>query len=77
MADQTHLSWMTPWSHVVNIVDMHFDTVALLICRLVQGADSIKRCHLASIGNPIVEIRRSYDRLISTMGFPSKTTSLY
>ena len=25
---------------------------------------------LVSIGNPIVEIRRSYDRLISTMGFP-------
>ena len=34
------------------------------------GVDSIKRCHLSSIGNPIVEIRRSYDRLISTMGFP-------
>ena len=34
------------------------------------GAESIKRCHLTSIGNPIVEIRRSYDRLISTMGFP-------
>ena len=34
------------------------------------GPDSIKRCHLTSIGNPIVEIRRSYDRLISTMGFP-------
>ena len=34
------------------------------------GSDSIKRCHLTSIGNPIVEIRRSYDRLISTMGFP-------
>ena len=34
------------------------------------GADSIKRCHLTSIGNPIVEIRQSYDRLISTMGFP-------
>ena len=33
-------------------------------------ADSIKRCHLTSIGNPIVEIRRSYDHLISTMGFP-------
>ena len=32
-------------------------------------ADSIKRCHLPSIGNPILEIRRSYDRLISTMGF--------
>ena len=36
----------------------------------VQGPDSIQRWHLASIGNPIVEIRRSYDRLISTMGFP-------
>ena len=35
-----------------------------------QGADSIKRCNLTSIGNPIVEIRRSYDRLISTMGLP-------
>ena len=34
------------------------------------GPDSIKRCHLTSIGNPIVEIRRSHDRLISTMGFP-------
>ena len=39
---------------------------------LVQdlGADSIKRCHRNSIGNPIVEIRWSYDRLISTIGFP-------
>ena len=27
------------------------------------------RCPLTSIGNPIVEIRRSYDSLISTMGF--------
>ena len=35
-----------------------------------HGADSIKRCNLTSIGNRIVEIRRSYDRLISTMGFP-------
>ena len=36
----------------------------------LQGADSIIRCHLTSIGNPIVEISRSYDCLISTMGFP-------
>ena len=36
----------------------------------VLGADSIWRCHLTSIGNPIVEIRRYYDCLISTMGFP-------
>ena len=35
-----------------------------------QGPDSIKRCHLTSIGNPIVEIRRPYDLLISTIGFP-------
>ena len=34
------------------------------------GAESIQRCHLTSIGNAIVEIRRSYDRLISTMRFP-------
>ena len=47
-------------------------------CRLVLfitsfenlGPDSINRSHLTSIRNPIVEIRRSYDRLISTMGFP-------
>ena len=35
-----------------------------------QGPDSMRRCCLTSIGNPTVEIRRSYDRLISTMGFP-------
>ena len=29
-----------------------------------------KKYHLTSIGNPMEEIRRSYDRLISTMGFP-------
>ena len=28
------------------------------------------KCHLTSVGNPIVEIRRSSDRLIFTMGFP-------
>ena len=36
----------------------------------ILGLDSIWRWHLTSIGNPIVEIRRSYERLISTMGFP-------
>ena len=44
--------------------------VSLARFSVIQGADSIKRCHVTSIGNPIVEIRRSYDRLISTMGFP-------
>ena len=35
-----------------------------------QRVCSIWRCHLISIENPIVEIRQSYYRLISTMGFP-------
>ena len=35
-----------------------------------KGPDSIQRWHLTSIGSPIVEIRRSYGRLIYTMGFP-------
>ena len=34
------------------------------------GADSIQRCLLTSLGNPIVEIKWSYDSLIFTMGFP-------
>ena len=33
------------------------------------GGNSINSCRLTSIGNPIVEVRRSYDRLISIMGF--------
>ena len=37
---------------------------------IVLGPDSIQRCCLTNIGNPIVEIRPSKDRLISTMGFP-------
>ena len=32
---------------------------------------------VTSIGNPIAEIRRSYDRLISTMGFPILIKYLY
>ena len=34
------------------------------------GAESIQICHLTSVGNPIMDIRRFYGRLISTMGFP-------
>ena len=53
---------------------MKFPITARNLCRnyilTILGPDSIKRCHLTSIGNLIVEIRRSYDRLISTMGFP-------
>ena len=35
-----------------------------------QGVVSIQRCHLTSFVNTIVEVRGSYDRLISAMGFP-------
>ena len=45
-------------------------TVALYIINSVQIPGSISRRYLTIIGNPIVEIRRSYDRLFSTMGFP-------
>ena len=34
-----------------------------------QRVDSVYRCHHTSMGNHIVEIRLSYDRLISTMRF--------
>ena len=33
------------------------------------GPDSIQRCRLNRIQNPIVEMRRSYDRLVSMVGF--------
>ena len=45
------------------------DWIISVYCRHLSP-DSIWRCRLTSIGNPIVEIRRSYDCLISTMGFP-------
>ena len=38
--------------------------------RNTQGAYSISKSHLTSIGIPIVQIR-SYDHLFSTMGFPT------
>ena len=51
------------------IIHLPIIILSSIVERLL-GPDSIKRCHLTSIGNPIVEIRRSYDRLISTMGSP-------
>ena len=44
--------------------------ITLGIANMHQGADSIIRCHFTSIGNPVVKIRRYYDRCISSMGFP-------
>ena len=62
-----------------NILTFFYHFLTLRSCSLLKsfliidyglGPDSIWRCHLTSIGNLIMEIRRSYDRLISTMGFP-------
>ena len=53
----------------VQFLHTHFAGQYMLV-KEDPGADSIKRCHLTSIENPIVEIRRSYDHLFSIMGFP-------
>ena len=72
--------------HVVNIFVLKCLWEDMILWRRYaqvtrnQGPDSIQRCHLTSIGNHIVEIRLSLDRLISTMGlisYTGKTTSLY
>ena len=62
--------------HVVNIFVLKCFGEDMILWRRYaqvtrnQGPDSIQICHLTSIGNHIVEIRLSLDRLISTMGFP-------
>ena len=50
----------------VSVTPVLFSGLQTTIGALIQ----YKRCRLTSIGNPVVEIRRSSDRLISTMGFP-------
>ena len=70
--------WYEIWQHDkqevfhVNFVEIYTENISLTLWKTDGGLgpNSIKRCHLTSIGNPIVEIRWSYDRLISTMGFP-------
>ena len=62
-------SYSTP-THNGSVTRMTSTNHNCLCLFVVQGPDSIQRWYLTSIGNPIVEIRRSYDRLISTMGFP-------
>ena len=48
-----------------------------LISNHMQGPDWIYKWHLTSLGNPIVEMRWSYDHLIYTLGFPILVTLLY
>ena len=64
---------ITLWEiHQHNIIFLHIFFYAMLLCYrcIYLGNDLLERCCLTSIANPIVEIRRSHDRLISTMGFP-------
>ena len=41
------------------------------LCPRFPSTSSHLRCHLTSIGNPIIKIRRFDDRLISIMEFPT------
>ena len=56
--------------HTLEFYDGYLSWKSITSLIRIQGPDSILRCHLTSIGNPIVEMRRSSDRLISTMGSP-------
>ena len=67
------LGTYTEWSLYNMIIFSKLLTSDILqFIMKIWGADSIWRCHLNSKGNPVVEIRWSYDdRLInSTTGFP-------
>ena len=57
-----------PPLYQIYIPNVKYPTVEFQPAKL--GPSLIERCRLTSIGSPIVEIRRSYDRVISTMGFP-------
>ena len=66
-----YVKWRAP---KISVTVVTFDarqvlsTISGVVMNL--GPNSIQICHLTSIGNPNVDIRRSYYRLISTMGSP-------
>ena len=62
-----HLWWIKVGTWYIAI--SHIKLYCALCMLIVLGADSISKFHITGIGNPIWEIRRSYDRLISTLGF--------
>ena len=66
-------AWTNGWVNTRDADDSRSHRVRYdpTVMKWHQGAaDSIRRWHLTGIGNLIVEIRRSYDRLISTVGSP-------
>ena len=71
--DFSKYHWLSRYCHRISIhgfIVSNWKHLQLIKFRNIQGAESIWRCHFTSKRNPIVEIRRSYDHLISTMGFP-------
>ena len=74
--DKSRLAQVMPvtwWHQAITRTNVKFSFVrfcGIHLQAISERPDSILRCHLTSVGNPIVEIRRSYDRLISTMWFP-------
>ena len=67
---------------VVHIAyTMKFPITAWNLCRhdilTILGPDSIKRCHLTSIGNLIVDIVLRLSYLQNGISYTGKTTSLY
>ena len=67
------LTWWSVWN--LRVPDLQMS------CRLVymtgyQGAVSIWRCRLTSIGIPVIKIRWSRDRLIFNMGIPILLSTL-
>ena len=61
--------WLYTYSYF-KLVHMFGVIARIFKLENFQGPKSIKWYHLTNTGNPIMEIRRSYGRLISTMGFP-------
>ena len=72
-SDKCHFSSAIKYeSDLKNLIGISAEWKIYLIGKSMncRGLNKYKRCHLTSIENPIVEIRQSYDRLTSTMGFP-------
>ena len=61
---------MVPDFQISSFDETEWADTCAVVCIDHLGVDSVKKCRLISMGNSIMEIRRSYDRLISTMGFP-------
>ena len=59
-----------PGQMASNAECFHLMTSSCLLRLNKQGPESIWRWWFTSIGKPNLEIKRSYDRLVSTMGFP-------